>query len=83
MTLLLLIVFSKIFVFEYMCIRTCVYDILLYAGPVYRVLALLIKRMLPVKCILLLSAYFLVAACYKCMRLTTSFHGSLCLFIDL
>ena len=41
-----------------------------YACPTYRVLAPLIKRML-----LLLSAYFIVAACYKRMHLTTSFYG--------
>ena len=49
----------------------------LYTRPTYRILALLIKHMLPVKCILFVSAYSLVAACYKRMRLTTSFYGIL------
>ena len=49
-----------------------------YVLPAYRVLALLIKCILPVKCIdFLLSAYFLATTSYKRMRLTTSFYGTL------
>ena len=46
-----------------------------YVHPAYHVLAPLIKHMLPVKCMFLLSVYFLTATSYKRMCLTTSFYG--------
>ena len=46
-----------------------------FADPAYRVLALLIKCMLPVKRMFLLSVYFLVTTSYKHMRLITSIYG--------